>query len=91
MAPLRSLCFSKGAMEITIPYPVINLKMTGKNIRNLRQEHSISVLELQRFLGLASPQAVYNWERGISLPTVDNLCALSHAFGVTINDILVVE
>ena len=78
-------------MKITIPYPVIDLKMTGKNIKRLREEHNISVVELQVFLGLESPQAVYQWQRGISLPSVDNLCALSHAFGVTMNDILVVE
>lgn len=78
-------------MEITIPYPVIDLKMTGKNIKRLREEHNISVVELQSFLGLESPQAVYQWQRGISLPSVDNLCALSHALGVTMNDILVVE
>ena len=78
-------------MKITIPYPVIDLKMTGKNIRNLRQEHSISVLELQRFLGLASPQAVYNWERGVCLPSVDNLLALSLVFRVSMDNILMVE
>lgn len=91
MAPLRSLCFSKGAMKITIPYPVIDLKMTGKNIKRLREEHNISVVDLQVFLGLESPQAVYQWQRGVSLPSVDNLFALSRALGVTMNDILVVE
>ena len=78
-------------MEITIPYPVINIPMTGKNIKRLREEHNISVLELQAFLSLASTQAIYQWERGISLPTVDNLCALSLAFGVSMNEILALE
>lgn len=78
-------------MEITISYPVINIPMTGKNIKKLREKHNISVLELQAFLSLASTQAIYQWERGISLPTVDNLCALSHLFGLSMNDILVLE
>lgn len=40
-------------------------------------------------MGFAGPQAVYKWEWGKSLPTVDNLYALSRLFGVTIENILV--
>lgn len=78
-------------MAITITYPVIDMKMTGTNIKRLREEHNISVIDLQVFLGLTSPQAIYQWQRGVSLPTVDHLCALSHLFGVSMNDILVLE
>ena len=78
-------------MAITITYPVIDMKMTGKNIKRLREEHNISVIDLQVFLGLTSPQAIYQWQRGVSLPTVDHLCALSHLFGVSMNDVLVLE
>lgn len=78
-------------MAITITYPVIDIKMTGKNIKRLREEHNISVIDLQVFLGLTSPQAIYQWQRGLSLPTVDHLCALSHLFGVSMNDVLVLK
>ena len=41
------------------------------------------------FMGFESQQAVYKWQRGESLPSVDNLYALSRLFGTTMDDILV--
>lgn len=76
-------------MAIQVPYPIINMVQTGQNIKRLRIEHNISVAEIQMFLGLSTPQAIYQWQAGITLPSVDHLCALSHLFGVTMNEILV--
>lgn len=73
----------------TFEYPTINLKATGARIAKLRREAGISVMELSRFMGFTEPQAVYKWQRGESLPTVDNLFALSKRLGITIEDILV--
>ena len=39
----------------------------------------------------SSPQAIYKWQYGQSLPSVDNLLALSVILGVSIEKILVVE
>lgn len=39
-------------------------------------------------MGFDSEQAVYKWQRGASLPTVDNLYALSKLFGTTMDNIL---
>ena len=76
-------------MLMNMPYPVIDLKKTGENIKRLREARCISVVDLQYFLGLASPQAIYYWQRGVNLPTVDHLYALSRLFKVSMNDILV--
>ena len=62
---------------------------TGANIRRLRQTKGLSVRDLQQFFGLEEPQAIYKWQRGQSLPTVDNLYALSAPLDVPMNDILV--
>ena len=78
-------------MTKSIPYPVIDLRKTGQNIKHLREERSISVATLQEYLGLASQQAIYSWQRGICLPTVDHLCALSHLFSVPMDDILILK
>ncbi len=43
---------------------------------------------MSRFMGFESEQAVYKWQRGDSLPTVDNLYALSKLFETTVDDIL---
>ena len=71
--------------------PVVNLKQTGQNIYDLREQAGISVRELQGLLGFATPQAIYKWQRGDSLPTVDNLVALSAIFSVPVDCILSVS
>ena len=71
--------------------PVVNLKQTGQNIYFLREQSGISVKELQLLLGFATPQATYKWKPGKSLPTVDNLVALSAIFSVPIDSILAVS
>ena len=58
-------------------FPIIDLPATGANIRRLRQTRGLSVRDLQRFFGFEEPQAIYKWQQGKSLPTVDNLYALS--------------
>lgn len=69
--------------------PVVNMKQTSQNISDLRQRRGISVRELQVMLGFSTPQAIYKWQHGASLPTVDNLVALSIIFDVPIDAILV--
>ena len=59
------------------------------NIRRLRLEKGYSVKELQEYLGLGCPQGVYQWQAGRSLPSVDNLYAVSRLWGVSMNEILV--
>ena len=71
--------------------PVIDLQGTGRNIAALRSQRGMSVKDLQRELGFAAPQAIYKWQHGDTLPTVDNLLILSALFGVSINSILVVR
>ena len=71
--------------------PTIDLIATGKNIENLRKEAGYSVKELQEIFGFRTPQAIYKWQHGTALPTVDNLVLLSAIFKVSIDEILVVE
>ena len=71
--------------------PVVNLKQTGQTIYLLREQSVISVKELQLLLGFATPHAIYKWQHGDSLPTVDNLVALSAIFSVPIDSILAVS
>lgn len=69
--------------------PVVNMKQTGQNITMLREQRGISVKQLQSMMGFATPQAIYKWQHGESLPTVDNLVALSAIFAVPIDAILI--
>ena len=73
----------------THAFPVIDLIATGDNIRRLRLERGLSVRDLQMFFGFEQPQAIYKWQKGACLPTVDNLYALGSLFGVPMDQILV--
>ena len=71
------------------PLPVIDMSATGKNIEALRKAAGLSVRELQRLLGFTSPQAVYKWQRGQSMPSIDNLAALACVLGVSLDNIII--
>ena len=70
-------------------FPVIDLAATGKNIIRLRTERGLTVRDLQAYFGFEEPQAIYKWQQGKSLPSVDNLYALGALLGVTMDEILV--
>lgn len=70
-------------------FPVIDLVATGENILRLRKEKGLSVRDLQGYFGFEEPQAIYKWQKGKSLPTVDNLYALSALLDVPMDHILV--
>ena len=76
---------------ITWTVPVIDLKATGQNIKTLRKAAGISVRDLQNVLGFTNPQAIYKWQNGDSLPSIDNLVILAAVLGVTIDEILVTD
>ena len=72
-------------------FPILNLCKTGENIHTLREQKGLSVRTLQSMLGFATPQAIYKWQQGLTLPSIDNLVALSTILEVPIEQILVVE
>lgn len=75
--------------QITFPY--IDQVKTGENIRRLRKERGISVSQLQTFFGFDAPQAIYKWQKGQCLPSIDNLCGLCAYMKVSLETLLVFE
>ena len=71
--------------------PVIDMIKTGQNIMDLRVAAGLSVKDLQDIFGFATPQAIYKWQHGATLPTIDNLVVLASVFHVHMDDILVVD
>ena len=71
--------------------PVIDLTATGINITRLRVNAGLTVKDLQDIFGFSTPQAIYKWQRGDALPTLDNMVVLAAVFGVPMDDILVVQ
>ena len=70
-------------------FPVIDLEATGRNIKRLRKERGYSVRDLQEYFGFGEPQAIYKWQRGKTLPSVDNLYALCCLLDVPMEKIIV--
>ena len=73
----------------TMAIPTIDMVGTGQNIQRLRQAAGVSVKDLQDVFGFSTPQAIYKWQHGTALPTIDNLVVLAAVLGVKIDDILV--
>ena len=71
------------------PFPVIDPVATGANIVRLREDRGLTVRDLQTYFGFEEPRAIYKWQTGQSLPTVDNLYALGALLDVTMDEILV--
>jgi transcriptional regulator with XRE-family HTH domain len=66
--------------EMTMNFPTINLVATGQNIVRLRKAAGLSVKDLQDIFGFATPQAIYKWQKGTAMPTIDNLLVLAMIF-----------
>ena len=71
--------------------PTIDMIKTGQNINYLRQHAGLSVKDLQNIFGFSTPQAIYKWQYGTALPTIDNLIVLAKVFDVMVDDILVIN
>ena len=71
--------------------PTIDMVRTGQNICRLRRQAGLSVRDLQDIFGFATPQAIYKWQQGAALPTIDNLVVLAAVLHVPLDDILVIH
>ena len=70
-------------------YPMIDPVATGQNIIRLRKQKVLTVKDLQVWFGFNDPKAIYKWQTGQSLPSIDNLYALSVLLNVPMDSILV--
>ena len=68
--------------------PLINKRETGINLRRIMDAKGITVKDVQQYLELGSVQSIYHWLNGNSLPTIDNLYALSELFQMPIDDLV---
>ena len=71
--------------------PAIDMIATGRNILRLREEAGLTVRDLQEIFGFTTPQAIYKWQHGTALPTIDNLVILAVVFQVPIDRILILR
>ncbi len=69
--------------------PSIDMAATGVNIVRMRRQTGMSVQDLQKVFGFSTPQAIYKWQRGDAMPTLDNLIVLAAVFGTTMDAIII--
>ena len=67
----------------------INMAATGNNISQMRRRAGMTVQDLQNIFGFSSPQAIYKWQRGEAMPTIDNLVILASVFDTTMDAIVI--
>ena len=72
-------------------FPAIDPVKTGDNITKLRKAAGLSVHDVQAAFGFNSPQAIYKWQNGTALPSVDNLVCLAALLRVRMDDILITD
>lgn len=58
---------------------------TGMNLRRIMDKQGITAKNVQEYLGLGCVQSIYRWFNGQSMPTIDNLYALSELLSVLID------
>ena len=71
--------------------PTIDMIRTGQNINRLRKLAGVSVKDLQDVFGFATPQAIYKWQHGTAMPTIDNLVVLAAVLEVPMDEIIVID
>ena len=71
--------------------PAIDMAATGRNITKLREAAGLTVRDLQDIFGFSTPQAIYKWQHGTAMPTIDNLVVLAAVLEVPMDAIIVVD
>ena len=76
---------------MVIMTPTIDMKATGRNIARMRRRAGLTISAMQEVFEFNTPQAIYKWQRGDTLPSIDNLLILSSIFGTTMDEIIVLN
>ena len=68
--------------------PEYDMKIIGENLKRLREAKSLSVKDVQEYLGFGSVQAIYKYENGKGYPQVDTMFALMELYEADLCDII---
>ena len=71
--------------------PTIDMQSTGQNIITMRKAVGMTVKDLQDIFGFSTPQAIYKWQQGVAMPTIDNLVVLAAVLDVPMDEIIVID
>lgn len=71
--------------------PTIDMVATGRNIMKMRESAGLTVRDLQDIFGFATPQAIYKWQHGTAMPSIDNLVVLAAVLEVQVDEIIIID
>ncbi len=71
--------------------PDVNAKATGERIKQLMSDAEKTVRDMQGIFDFKTPQAIYKWLYGTSLPTIGHLAILAAVLGVSMDEIVVID
>ena len=73
--------------------PVIDVSATSKKLKTLREQHCITIAEIQKMFGMENPQSIYTWENPKSkiLPRLDNLISLAKIYKVSLDEMIIIK
>ena len=70
---------------------VIDTIKTGQNIKEIFKTNNYKIKDIQETFNFSTPQAIYKWFRGDSIPSIDNLVIISQMCNIKIDEIIVVQ
>ena len=68
--------------------PAIDPVKTGANIKAMTKSRNISAATLAGYFGFSSPSVVFKWFRGDTMPSLDNMYALTVILDADLRDII---
>lgn len=68
---------------------MIDMKKTGRRIKEACDSQGITVKQIQQELNIGSFQSVYSWFHGKTLPSMDNFYALCKLLHVSMDSMIV--
>lgn len=68
---------------------VLDKMKTSIILRRLIAESDYSINQISSYLGLATSRVIYDWIKGIKLPSVENLYNLALILNIKMEDFLV--
>ena len=75
-------------MSEMITIKVVDILRTGLSLQAAREAAGLTRREVSERLGLSNQNAIYKWEKGLNLPTIDNLINLCDMYGVTVESVV---
>ncbi len=70
---------------------VIDTQKTGQNIKEIFKTNNYKIKDIQETFNFSTPQAIYKWFRGDSIPSIDNLVIISQMCNTKIDEIIATQ